>query len=196
MPPRRRRVRRSFIYQQRSTKQLDRSISKRSSAGTDAKGRIDLEQLSKLIAGTVLFLYINGLLGVNGYLLRLGISDFSLVRSRFIYTGTVICFSFILSFGWLMATFVNYRKRMRKLSGERRRQFAMTFEYVFFFGPFPIVILACLLSLSHPGGFSSGPLEAVRDGAGTAIILAVGRPLYRSGTLSSSIYCETRPMVS
>jgi hypothetical protein len=47
----------------------------------------DLERLAKLATIFGLFLYVVGLLSVNGYLLGFGITDFDLVRTRFIYTG-------------------------------------------------------------------------------------------------------------
>jgi hypothetical protein len=46
--------------------------------------------MARVLAGVTLALYILGLLSVNGYLLGLGVSDFSLIRVRFIYTGALI----------------------------------------------------------------------------------------------------------
>jgi hypothetical protein len=54
---------------------------------------INLEQPAKILAGLGLFLYILGLLNVNGYLFAFGVTDFSLIRTRFIYTGVLIASS-------------------------------------------------------------------------------------------------------
>jgi hypothetical protein len=54
---------------------------------------IDLEQTAKILAGIGLFLYILGLMNVNGYLFTFGVTDFSLIRTRFIYTGALIASS-------------------------------------------------------------------------------------------------------
>ena len=59
-----------------------------------------VEQVGKFIAGLAIALYILGLLSVNGYLLGLGVSDFSLVRARFIYTGALEILT--LAFGYFL----------------------------------------------------------------------------------------------
>jgi hypothetical protein len=59
---------------------------------------LDVERLAKITAGVVLLLYVTGVVGVNSYLFQLGASDFTLIRTRFIYTGTLI---------WLTLVFVN-----------------------------------------------------------------------------------------
>ena len=66
-----------------------------------------VEQVGKFIAGLAIALYILGLLSVNGYLLGLGVSDFSLVRARFIYTGALEILT--LAFGYFLPI-VTYRK--------------------------------------------------------------------------------------
>jgi len=50
----------------------------------------DVEQLTKVAAIFGLFFYVVGLLSVNGYLLNFGVTDFELIRTRFIYTGFLI----------------------------------------------------------------------------------------------------------
>lgn len=55
-----------------------------------------MERVAKALAGLGIFLYILGLLNVNGYLLSFGITDFSLIRTRFIYTGALIVASALL----------------------------------------------------------------------------------------------------
>jgi hypothetical protein len=49
----------------------------------------DLERLTKLGAMFLATLYVTGLLTTNTYLYQLGLSDFSLLRARYIYTGTI-----------------------------------------------------------------------------------------------------------
>jgi hypothetical protein len=66
-----------------------------------------VEQVGKFIAGLAIALYILGLLSVNGYLLGLGVSDFSLVRARFIYTGSLEILT--LAFGYFLPI-VTYKK--------------------------------------------------------------------------------------
>jgi hypothetical protein len=56
------------------------------------------ETVGKVLVFITASLYVLGLLSVNGYLLQLGVSDFSLVRVRFIYTGFLIAFVFIISY--------------------------------------------------------------------------------------------------
>jgi hypothetical protein len=50
-----------------------------------------LEEWLKLAGGVALSLYVIGLTVVNAYLYSLGVSDFALVRPRFIYAGALIC---------------------------------------------------------------------------------------------------------
>jgi len=55
-----------------------------------ANSAIDVERIARLVAALALLLYITGLFAVNGYLGTLGMSDFTIVRTRFIYTGALI----------------------------------------------------------------------------------------------------------
>jgi hypothetical protein len=55
-----------------------------------------LERVARLVAGLGIFLYILGLLNINGYLLSFGVTDFSILRTRFIYTGALIVASALL----------------------------------------------------------------------------------------------------
>ena len=56
-----------------------------------------LEGIAKGTAALTVGLYILGLLSVNGYLFWLGVSDFTLVRPRFVYTGALIGATFLIS---------------------------------------------------------------------------------------------------
>jgi hypothetical protein len=69
------------------------------------------EYLARLLAGLTLGLYILGLLAVNGYLLALGVSDFTLVRARFIYTGAFIASFWATSIIIPAAIFLLLRRR-------------------------------------------------------------------------------------
>jgi hypothetical protein len=50
----------------------------------------DFERYAKQAGAFVLALYVLGLLAINGFLFSVGASDFSLVRPRFVYTGSLI----------------------------------------------------------------------------------------------------------
>ena len=67
--------------------------------------------LARLLAGLTLGLYVLGLLAVNGYLLALGVSDFTLVRARFIYTGAFIASFWAASIIIPAAIFLLLRRR-------------------------------------------------------------------------------------
>jgi hypothetical protein len=54
------------------------------------RGPLDIENLTKTLAAIGAFLYLLGLVSVNGYLLSLGVADFALLRIRFIYTGALL----------------------------------------------------------------------------------------------------------
>ena len=51
-----------------------------------------------MFAAVSIGLYVLGLIGTNIYLIGLGISDFTLVRVRFIYTGALIAFIAFVSY--------------------------------------------------------------------------------------------------
>jgi preprotein translocase subunit SecG len=59
---------------------------------------LSLDGLTKAILLTVGILYALGLVAVNAFLLRLGITDFELVRPRFIATGLLMVLPMALSF--------------------------------------------------------------------------------------------------
>jgi hypothetical protein len=52
-----------------------------------------MEQVAKVLGLLGILLYVVGLLSVNGYLQSFGVSDFSLVRTRFVLTGALIAAS-------------------------------------------------------------------------------------------------------
>lgn len=54
------------------------------------RGRVDAENLIKSLAFVGASLYVLGLVSVNGYLFNIGITDFALIRARFMYTGALL----------------------------------------------------------------------------------------------------------
>jgi hypothetical protein len=65
---------------------------------TPAKSLKDqIESLSKAVALIAIGLYIIGLLTVNAYLYTLGVSDFSTLKPRYIYTGFVVTLSITIT---------------------------------------------------------------------------------------------------
>jgi hypothetical protein len=83
--------------------------------------RPDVETLIRGAAASIIALYVIGLLAVNGYLFSLGVSDFTLVRARFIYTGSLITgfalFAFLIpSFSfWRLTNFWRNRSSLGTL---------------------------------------------------------------------------------
>jgi hypothetical protein len=77
----------------RATKSLTQS----QRAEVTARG-IDAEQLAKAIGALAIAFYVVGLLATNGYLFSLGVSDFSVLRPRFIYTGALVVLSGVLAY--------------------------------------------------------------------------------------------------
>ncbi len=69
-----------------------------------------IEQLTKLGTLLTVLMYVLGLLTVNAYLRYLGVSDFSLIKPRYVYVG------FWLGFGVALATAVWVRPAGRVLS--------------------------------------------------------------------------------
>lgn len=78
---------------------------------------LNLESLSKALAFSAICFYITSLLTVNTYLYPLGVSDFSLLKPRFIYTGALvvvsITFSFLIpAYGcWMLQSTLTKNKR-------------------------------------------------------------------------------------
>lgn len=56
------------------------------------------EGLAKAVGALAILLYVMGLLAVNGYLFQLNVTDFSLVRARFIYTGALLAVFSVLPY--------------------------------------------------------------------------------------------------
>jgi hypothetical protein len=63
----------------------------RKATGTNYAASV--EQVARIVGVVALLLYVTGLIAVNGYLPKFGVSDFSLLRTRFVYTG-----------GWILTT--------------------------------------------------------------------------------------------
>jgi hypothetical protein len=58
-------------------------------AGAPGRGKIPIETLVRSVATVGALFYVLGFLTTNAYLYRLGVSDFSLLRTRFILTGVL-----------------------------------------------------------------------------------------------------------
>jgi hypothetical protein len=66
------------------------NATKPNQAAPNEKSKSDVEQIIKWVTILGIVLYVIGLLTVNTYLYRLGLSDFALLRTKFIYIGAWI----------------------------------------------------------------------------------------------------------
>jgi hypothetical protein len=57
--------------------------------GARERGKIPIETLVRSVATVGALFYVLGFLTTNAYLYKLGVSDFSLLRTRFILTGVL-----------------------------------------------------------------------------------------------------------
>jgi hypothetical protein len=76
------------------------------SPGLNLLGRLDIERLARLLGACALALYVIGFIAVNGYLFQLDVTDFGLVRARFVYTGALLATSGVLPYVVLRTSFV------------------------------------------------------------------------------------------
>jgi hypothetical protein len=58
-------------------------------SGASQRGKIPIETLVRSVAIVRALFYVLGFLTTNAYLYKLGVSDFSLLRTRFILTGVL-----------------------------------------------------------------------------------------------------------
>jgi hypothetical protein len=58
---------------------------------------LNLDVLAKLVGATAVGLYAVGLLTVNSYLYHLGVSNFELLKARFVYTGAIVVIPIVTS---------------------------------------------------------------------------------------------------
>lgn len=67
-------------------------------AGTSSPGaKLPIEQLVKSLAAVTAVFYVVGFLTTNAYLYKLGVSDFSLLRTRFVLTGVLTLLPLVLA---------------------------------------------------------------------------------------------------
>lgn len=122
------------------------------SAGADAAAPVgipagrrlewsDAEKVSRLAAFAVLVLYVLGLLTVNIYLYQIGVTDFSVLRTRFILTGVLatLMLAALVTFALIgAATFVAFatnQREARKKGGWRSWLASLVMsEFVLFVG--------------------------------------------------------------
>jgi hypothetical protein len=76
----------------------------------------DAEKIAKTLSFVALSLYVLGLISVNGYLLVLGVSDFSLARVKFIYVGAWVIATFVLSYYFPLTLY-----RAMRATGEQQQ---------------------------------------------------------------------------
>jgi hypothetical protein len=57
--------------------------------GAPGRGKVSIETLVRSVATVGALFYVLGFLTTNAYLYKLGVSDFSLLRTRFILTGVL-----------------------------------------------------------------------------------------------------------
>jgi hypothetical protein len=60
------------------------------SADKNVRPPLSLDVLAKLVGATTIGLYTVGLLTVNSYLYHVGVSNFELLKVRFVYTGAIV----------------------------------------------------------------------------------------------------------
>jgi hypothetical protein len=82
---------------------------------------VDLEQLTKALGFLAILFYVVGLLAINGYLFSIGVSDFSLARPRFVYTGALLVVTGVICYFMPALSIVTIRRRQlqRKLQSKR-----------------------------------------------------------------------------
>src|SRR5918994_919352 len=66
-------------------------------AGAPGRGKIPIETLVRSVATVGALFYVLGFLTTNAYLYKLGVSDFSLLRTRFILTGVLTLAPLVLA---------------------------------------------------------------------------------------------------
>jgi len=138
------------------------------------KARLKLDDWAKVAASFALSLYGIGLVAVNGYLFGRGVSDFALVRARFIYAGALICALAAIAYALPEMAMKNTRELIaeRKAKGTfrgwRRLSSLMSWWYGFWF---PVLLFFGILA-SHYGSFEDGALT-LPVLLGVAILLTI-----------------------
>jgi hypothetical protein len=111
----------------------------------------EFETWAKVAAAFVLGLYVIGLLAINGYLFTLRVSDFSLIRPRFVYAGAILCTIAAISYFLPLHAIREIRSRWNRddhnSSRLRHRLIPLGIDFVWFFFP-PFIFLALFLSSS------------------------------------------------
>ena len=77
-------------------------------------GKSDIESFARVGGAAALGLYLAGLLVVNAYLFGLGVTDFSPLNPRFVYTGAVVLFLAAVAFVLFVTAFSAVEGGVRK----------------------------------------------------------------------------------
>lgn len=85
-----------------------------------APGDLSLETVARTLAIFGIALYVLGLLVVNTYLFKIGASDFSLIRTRFILTGALAAICIAIVAIWVMAYKVAIESVAMSLSSRKQ----------------------------------------------------------------------------
>lgn len=59
---------------------------------------INFDKASKFVAATIGIVYIFGIIGLNYYLWSFGVSEFSLLKTRFLFSGTLLILPILITF--------------------------------------------------------------------------------------------------
>jgi len=80
-----------------------------------------VQTLGRTAGAIGLFAYVIGLVTVNAYLLNLGVSDFSLLRARFVYAGTLVILSVVIISAFFLFARLTVEKGFESLKRSREK---------------------------------------------------------------------------
>jgi hypothetical protein len=80
--------------------------------------KIDGELLAKVLVACALALYVLGLIAVNGYLFFFDVTDFTVIRTRFIYTGALLVTLGVVPYMFLRSYLPKSIKELKELCGK------------------------------------------------------------------------------
>jgi hypothetical protein len=80
-----------------------------------------VQTLGRTAGAIGLFAYVIGLVTVNAYLLNLGVSDFSLLRARFVYAGTLVILSVVIISAFSLLARLTVEKGLESLNMSREK---------------------------------------------------------------------------
>lgn len=108
-----------------------------------------MEQLGRTVAFAGVLAYAIGLFVVNGYLFRMGVSDFALLRARVVYTGVLVLAFVALAAGWvlLIRQLLLQPRQEHPPVSDWRRASSLAAQALVVFGSFlpPLTLLSVVL---------------------------------------------------